>query len=203
MGRSSSDSHARHLARRRCWAAIVVLLAVPMLTKCGAVAQSAPRSTLECLWEAPYPCVAPDQVGLDPAVLQAFTDDLHEWVEGARLMGAELLVVKDRQIAWHAAVGWSDRERGRPLKRNSVYRIRSMTKPFTGSTILMLAEDGRVDLDARVAEYLPSFDNERSGTITIRQLLTHTSGLPREADFPYWTDHVFPTREQLDILYCR
>jgi CubicO group peptidase (beta-lactamase class C family) len=187
MGQCSSDSHACHFARRRSWAAIVVLLAVPLLTDCEALAQSTPRSPLECLSEAPYPCIAPIQVGLDAAVLQAFTDDLYEWVEGGRLVGAELLVVKDRQIAWHAAVGWSDRERGLPLERNSVYRIRSMTKPFVGATILMLAEDGRLDLDDRVAEYLPSFDNERSGSISIRHLLTHASGF-EQTGFPstYW-----------------
>jgi CubicO group peptidase (beta-lactamase class C family) len=126
-------------------------------------------------------------VGLDAAILRAFTDDLYEWVENGQLVGAELLVIKDRQIAWHAAVGWSDRERELPLQRSSIYRIRSMTKPFVGATILMLAEDGRLDLDDRVAEYLPSFDNERSGAITIRQLLTHGAGF-EQTDFPpgYW-----------------
>ena len=126
-------------------------------------------------------------MGLDVEVLQAFTDDLHEWVERGRLRGAELLVVKDRRIAWHAAVGWSDREREIPLVRNSVYRIRSMTKPFVGTTVLMLAEDGVLDLDDRVAEYLPSFDNERSGAITIRQLLSHGTGFEQTGfSSEYW-----------------
>jgi CubicO group peptidase (beta-lactamase class C family) len=131
--------------------------------------------------------VEPAHVGLEAADLRAFTGDLREWVEGGQLVGAELLVIKDRQIAWHAAVGWSDRESERPLRRNSIYRIRSMTKPFVGAAILMLAEDGRLDLDDRVAEYLPSFDNERSGAITIRQLLAHGTGF-EQTDFPsgYW-----------------
>ncbi len=187
MGRNNRGSHARHLVHRRSWLAMVALLAVSIFTACGAAAQSTPQSTLECLGDAPYPCVAPAEVGLDAGVLQAFTDDLHEWVEDGQLVGAELLVIKSRQIAWHAAVGWSDRELERPLQRNSIYRIRSMTKPFVGAAILMLAEDGRLDLDDRVAAYLPSFDNERSGSITIRQLLAHGTGF-EQTDFPpgYW-----------------
>lgn len=158
-----------------------------------------PRSEVTCLPEAPYPCVAPGEVGLDEQLLQAFTDDVQEWVAEGRLVGAELLIVKNRRIAWHVAVGWSDLERDLPLERNSIYRIRSMTKPFVGATVLMLAEEGRLDLDDRVAEYLPSFDNERSGSITIRQLLTHGTGWEQTA-FPdgYWER---PTlREAIDLV---
>lgn len=187
MGHSNKDFRARYRARCRRRLAILVLLAAPLFGDGRVFAQRAPRSSAECLNEAPYPCTAPDQVGLDAAVLRAFTDDLQEWVEQGQLVGAELLVVKNRKIAWHAAVGWSDRERGLPLERNSIYRIRSMTKPFVGATILRLAEEGRLNLDDRVAEYLPSFDNARSGAITIRHLLTHGAGF-EQTGFPstYW-----------------
>jgi CubicO group peptidase (beta-lactamase class C family) len=95
--------------------------------------------------------------------------------------------VKDRHIIFHETWGWSDREREMPLERNSIYRIRSMTKPFVGTAVLMLVEQGLVRLDDRVADVLPSFDNDRSGEITVRQLLNHTSG-HRQGDFPdgYW-----------------
>jgi len=56
--------------------------------------------------------------------------------------------------------------------------MRSMTKPLTGTAVLMLMEEGRLLLDDKVSQYLPSFDNPRSQDITIYQLLTHTSGLP-------------------------
>jgi len=102
-------------------------------------------------------------------------------------VGGELLVIANGRIVWHQAVGWSDRERQRPLERNSIYRMRSMTKPFTGAAILILAEEGRLDLDDPAANYLPSFDNERSGAITIRELLTHGTGF-EQTRFPdgYW-----------------
>jgi len=62
-----------------------------------------------------------------------------------------------------------------------------MTKPFTGTAILMLAEDGSLDLDDRVARYLSSFDDERSDSITIRKLITHGAGF-EQTRFPdgYW-----------------
>jgi CubicO group peptidase (beta-lactamase class C family) len=165
-----------------------VILIVLAATGCNpGVAQDAPRSGIDCLAEAPYPCAPAGELGLDPAVLQAFTEDLHAWVSDGRFVGAELLVVKDRRIAWHVAMGWSDREEERPLRRNSIYRMRSMTKPFVGTAVLMLAEEGRLDLDDRAADHLPSFDNERSGTITIRQLLTHGAGFEQTGFAPeYW-----------------
>ncbi len=160
-----------------------ILLNVPI-----AVAQSsALRGGNECIPSSPFPCSTPEDEGLDPFVLEGFVNDVTWWVEQGRIVGAELLVVKNRRVVWHQAVGWSDRDRREPLRPGSVYRIRSMTKPFTGAAILILAEEGRLDLEDRVARHLPSFDNERSGDITIRQLLTHGAGF-EQTRFPdgYW-----------------
>jgi CubicO group peptidase (beta-lactamase class C family) len=99
----------------------------------------------------------------------------------------------------HEASGWSDRQRRIPLQRNSIYRIRSMTKPFIGTAVLMLAEEERLSLDDTVATYIPSFDNEQSREITIHQLLTHTAGYV-QGGFPpdYWNS---PTlREAVDKI---
>ena len=144
-------------------------------------------SPYDCLAEAPFPCSTAEDEGLDPFALEAFMNDVAWWGEQGRIVGAELLVIKNRKIVWHQAVGWSDRERRIPLERNSIYRIRSMTKPFTGAAVLMLMEEGRLGLDDPVSRYLPSFDNERSGEITIRELLTHGAGF-EQVPFPtgYW-----------------
>ncbi len=63
------------------------------------------------------------------------------------------------------------------MERNSIFRMRSMTKPLVGTAVLMLMEAGALDLDDAVADYLPSFDTDKAGSITIRELLKHTSGL--------------------------
>jgi CubicO group peptidase (beta-lactamase class C family) len=100
------------------------------------------------------------------------------YVEGDKIVGAELLVIKNRQVVLHKAVGWKDRGDEIPLERNTLFNIRSMTKPVMGTAIQMLIEEGKLALDDPVAKYLPSFDNEQSGDITVEHLLTHRSGLP-------------------------
>ncbi len=93
------------------------------------------------------------------------------------LVGGELLIMSSDDTLIHHTVGWMNREENIPFKKNTICRIRSMTKPIVGTCILMLAEEGKIAIDEPVSTYLPSFDNSLSGEITIRQLLTHTSGI--------------------------
>ena len=147
---------------------------------------------------APYPYSDPAALGLDPASLSSLGDLVVEWVQDGMtptapfdtptlelvlpwgIVGAEIMVLKDRQVVLHEAIGWSDNVRKEPMRRNSIFQIRSMTKPFTGTAVLMLAEEGLLDLDDPVSRYLPSFRNEQSRSITLRHLLSHTSGFVRE-----------------------
>ncbi|MFH4966559.1 serine hydrolase domain-containing protein [Gaetbulibacter sp. M240] len=94
-----------------------------------------------------------------------------------RLVGAEVLIIRNDTIQLHEVVGWSDKEKGQKLQKNSIYRIRSMTKPIIASAILILMEDGKISLDDKVAKYIPAFNNAKSDNIKIKQLLSHTSGL--------------------------
>ena len=161
-----------------------------------------PTSAIEdpiTLAGAPFPYADPEDVGLSSSVLQSFMNRVEQWVSQGRIVGGEVLIVKDRHIVFHDVSGWSDRERDIPLDRNSIYRIRSMTKPFIGTAILMLMEEGQLNLDDRVADYLPSFNNSRSNKITIRHLLTHTAGYV-QGDFPagYWEQATL--REAVDLI---
>ncbi len=135
-----------------------------------------PRTPRTPVAGAPYPYASPDEVGLSEDRIWWFKERLYSRVVARHVVGAEILVVKDGRIVLHQAMGWADRERLIPLERNAIFRIASMTKPFAGTALLMLVEEGRIGLDDRVAEHLPSFDNSRSGRITVRQLLTHRSG---------------------------
>ena len=115
--------------------------------------------------------------------------------------GLSIAVVYDQQIVWSKGYGFSDPEKNTPAAPSTVYRIGSITKLFTSTAILQLRDQEKLRLDDPVSLYLPWFSVPNpfpdAPEITIRQLLTHTSGLSREADFPYWTDHIFPTREEL------
>jgi len=136
-----------------------------------------PRTqTFPGLQEAPFPYVSPEELGLPMAPFETLSEAVQEWVGAEQIVGAEVLLVKDERVVFHEAVGWSDKAAGAPLERNSIYRIRSMTKPFTATSIFLLAEGGELELDDPVAKYLPSWRNERSGEITIRQLLSHSGG---------------------------
>jgi CubicO group peptidase (beta-lactamase class C family) len=114
--------------------------------------------------------VSPESLATLSALVQTLVDE-------DEIVGAELLVLKNGRSILHEAYGWSDREAKLPMETGSVFCVRSMTKPVVGAAILMLIDDGLLELDDRVAAYLPSFDVEGFGDITVEHLLGHTSGL--------------------------
>jgi CubicO group peptidase (beta-lactamase class C family) len=135
-----------------------------------------PRTSRTPIASAPFPYAAPENVGLSSDAIWWLKERLYSRVVARRVIGLEILVLKDRRIVLHQAMGWADRDELVPLERNSVFRIASMTKPFTGTAALLMVDDGRLTLDDRVADHLPSFDSRPSASITVRQLLTHRSG---------------------------
>lgn len=110
-------------------------------------------------------------------------------------------VVFDRELVWAKGFGFANVETQLAATPSTIYRMASVTKTFTATAIMQLRDAGKLHLDDPVVRHLPWFAIRNpfvdAPAITIRQLLTHTSGLPREADFPYWTDGAFPTLEQI------
>lgn len=88
------------------------------------------------------------------------------------------LVARDDAVVYERAFGLAAREWNVPHKPESKFRIGSLTKQFTATLILGLVEDGRIDLDAPVERYLPEYPSPGRERITIRHLLSHTSGIP-------------------------
>jgi CubicO group peptidase (beta-lactamase class C family) len=129
--------------------------------------------------EAPvFAYASPESQGISNESVAGLVDAVQSYLDEELIVGAELVVIKNRKIVLHEAVGWNDRESEIPMERDTLFNIRSMTKPITGAAIQILIDDGRLSLDSRAAEYLLGFDNEDSRNITIEQLLTHRSGLP-------------------------
>ena len=110
--------------------------------------------------------------------LRHVVNTVQEWVNNDEIVGAVMLVIRHDKVVLHEAVGWNDREKNIPMEVGTIVQMRSSTKPLTGTAVLMLMEEGRLLLDDKVSQYLPSFDTPQSKDITIYQLLTHTSGLP-------------------------
>jgi CubicO group peptidase (beta-lactamase class C family) len=98
-----------------------------------------------------------------------------------RLVGVVVLVARDGQIVHRRAAGFADREAGRPMTPESIFRFSSLTKPIVSAAALALIERGALRLDDPVTHWLPEFHpllaDGRQPPITIHQLMTHTSGL--------------------------
>jgi CubicO group peptidase (beta-lactamase class C family) len=123
----------------------------------------------------PFPAATPESQGLDPKALAALADTVRGFVEHDEVVGAELLVIKGGHTVLHDAFGWKDREQKAPMVRDTLFCVRSMTKPVAGTAVEMLIEEGKLKLDDPVARYLPSFDTDKARAITIAQLLHHTA----------------------------
>lgn len=129
------------------------------------------------------------------------------WLEAQqsydKLPGISVAIVRDQEIVWSKGYGLSDIKKKTLATPETVYSICSITKLFTSIAIMQLYEQGKIRLDDSLTSLLPDRQIRQqfsdSGPITIRSLLTHSSGLPREADFAYWSgpDYKFPTRDQI------
>ncbi|MCP9198930.1 serine hydrolase [Gramella sp. GC03-9] len=113
-------------------------------------------------------------------------------------------IVKDQEIIWKGAYGMANIEEGVEAKPETICSICSISKLFTSVAVMKLVEEGKLRLDDKIEDILPNYDLQQqfedSWPITIRSLLTHSSGLPREANFPYWTapDFPFPQQQEID-----
>ena len=142
----------------------------------------------------------------DPGVAEAL-HLLDVWMDAAQayggIPGASLSVVHDQELVWAKGYGYAHVEREEPATSSTMYSICSISKLFTAVGVLQLRDRGNVELDDPVAKHLDWFeirdDYPEAGPVTIEALLTHTSGLPREAGAPYWTgpDYPFPTHEAI------
>ena len=130
------------------------------------------------------------------------------WMEAQKdfdqLPGMTAIVVEDQEVLWSGAFGMANKEKNLSASKETICSICSISKLFTSVAIMKLYDEGKIRLDDLVSDHLPAYDLKQkypdSGPITIRSLLTHSSGLPREAGYPYWTgpDFPFPTKEEID-----
>ena len=120
----------------------------------------------------------------DPFDPRAVDDYVSDYLDRHGLPGATVAVVKDGELVHEG--GYGEDSNGRQLTEDSRLRIASVSKSFTAFAVLQLVDRGLVDLDGPVVDYLPDFrvDDDRVGDITVRQLLSHTSGLTTPTIIP-------------------
>jgi len=127
----------------------------------------------------------PEDVGFSSKRLETTKAVFKGDVDAKRLPGAVLLMASNGKIAFYDAVGFQDRATETPMKKDSIFRIASMSKPITTVAAMILAEENKLDVGAPVAQYLPEFKVVKVGTegalpkrpMTVQDLMRHTSGL--------------------------
>lgn len=119
---------------------------------------------------------------IDPQLAQSIDVDVRTVLRRADVAGATIAIVEDGHVVYRRAYGLRNRDRQLPAGVDTHYEIGSITKQFTAAAILQLQEDGKLNIDATLATYLPDAPHARK--VTLRQLLTHTSGLPDYLDGP-------------------
>ena len=121
----------------------------------------------------------------------------HE-VEQKRLPAFSLSIVDNDRVVWSDGFGFQDPERKIPATAETVYRVGSVSKLFTDIAIMQLVEQAKLDLDLPVKNYLPTFSpaNPHKLPITLRQMMTHRSGLVRESPVGNYFDPSEPSLEE-------
>jgi CubicO group peptidase (beta-lactamase class C family)/D-alanyl-D-alanine dipeptidase len=118
----------------------------------------------------------------------------HEMAD-KELPALSIALVDDQQIVWAQGFGWANPDDRTPATAETLYRVGSVSKLFTDIAIMQLVEQGKLDLDAPVTDYLPDFrpNNSFGRPITLRQLMSHRSGLAREPPVGSYFDPTEPT----------
>lgn len=138
---------------------------------------------------------------------EAFTL-IEVWLDAQKdyeqLPGISAAVIEDQQVLWSGAFGKANKAQNLAMSTETLCSICSISKLFTAVAIMKLYDEGKLRLDDPISALLPSYDLQQqfadSGPITIRSLLTHSSGLPREANYPYWTGPDFPFPSQEEVI---
>jgi CubicO group peptidase (beta-lactamase class C family) len=134
--------------------------------------------------------------GFDATRLSRIDSALKSSVDKSEIAGAVVLVLRNGQPAYQRAVGWADKESRKPMTMDAIFRIASQSKAITTAAVLMLFEEGKINLGDPVSKFIPQFAHTtvatRSDTgrvvspakreITIHDLLTHTSGISYGTD---------------------
>lgn len=153
-------------------------------------------------------------IGITNAALSQSEKDYTEaqqlieaWLESQKdfekLPGITALVIDDQEVLWSGAFGMANTATQVEVQQSSLFSICSISKLFTSVAIMKLYDEEKLRLDDRISDLLPWYNLEQqfpeSGPITIRSVLTHSAGLPRESKHAYWSgpDFPFPTSAEI------
>jgi len=165
---------------------------------------------------ADLPVASPESVGLSAKNLAAATALLEKHVGGGKVAGVIAAIMRKGKLVYFEKIGYQDLERKVPMQDDTIFQIRSMSKPITSVAVLILVERGKLKLDDPVSKYLPEFKGLRvfddakkpdpmathasPRAVTIRDLMLHVSGLNHRFSKLYRTAKVRSRAEPLPVL---
>lgn len=147
------------------------------------------------------PIPEPETVGVSRAGIEGVRTTVRKFVDDHEMHGAVGAIIRNNKVVWHEAIGSRDPLTGDAMRTDDIFRIMSASKPITAVAVLVMMDQGRLTLDDKVSRFLPTFVNPQVAVapagatqasqvrlepadreITIRDLLTHTSGLTSVGD---------------------
>ena len=152
------------------------------------VAASGPAMAANKVSPQPLPRATPAEVGMDAVGLQKVDDKLREFVARKQVAGGVVLVARHGKVVHLSAIGKADIATARPIQPDTIFGLASMTKSLTGTALMILVDEGKVQLDVELSTYLPAFKEMRlrggkkpARQIIVRDCLRHTSGLENKS----------------------
>lgn len=157
---------------------------------------------------------SPEEEGFSSKRLEKTRQALKGDVESKRVPGAVLMLVRNGKVVTYDAIGYQDRAGQMAMKKDSIFRVASMSKPITTVAAMILAEENKLDVGAPVSQYLPEFKDVKVGVagaplkrpMTVQDLMRHTSGLTyglfgnSEVDQMYRKANIFGAKSLEDMV---
>jgi CubicO group peptidase (beta-lactamase class C family) len=162
---------------RRVWAGLATFLLGTIVLAGGFRAE-----------ETDLPIAKAETVGMSSKRLERVTSFIKDYVDTSQIAGAVTLVARKGKIVHFEAQGWRDKEANQAMEKDAIFSLASMTKPIVSTALMMLWEDGRFMLDDPISKWLPAYAHKEvldpltgrrvpAHPVTVRHVLTHTSGL--------------------------
>ncbi len=161
-----------------CWAALLAGAGI------AAAASATPAPTINATVRAAADVLtSPVIAGLPSAQRNAVEALVNAEMKRRRIPGLQIAIVRRGRIVFDGAYGTADEETSAPVTRDSLFTLNSSTKAFTGVAIMQLVQAGKLSLDAPASAYIDDWPSQW-GLVSVRQLLTHVSGLPDVLEQP-------------------
>ena len=137
------------------------------------------------------PMAMPESVGMSSERLQRVDEYFQRFIDDNQIVGAVTLIARKGKVVHHSALGWKYKEENIAMTTDTIFGLASMTKPIVSAALMMLFEEGRFRLDDPISDWIPEYENHmvrvtdgprqrrvmEARPVTLRHVLTHTSGL--------------------------